>query len=121
NDAIQKANVVASTGLVENNHQLYLSLVDGMLHNTDDVAAVAVSTTGGVPITVGDIATVIPAVQETYIRTTAAGREAVLFNVMKQPTASTVQVGLAVQQKLASMKLPSGVHIENWYDQSGYI
>ena len=42
-DAIQKANVVASTGLVDNNHQLYLSLVNGLLKNTDDISAVTVT------------------------------------------------------------------------------
>ncbi len=121
NDAIKKANVVAATGLVENNYHLYLSLVDGQLKNTDDIANVTVSTQGGVPIHVRDLATVTPQIMPQYIRTTAHGREAVLFNVMKQPTGSTVAIGLAVQKKLASMKLPPGVRIENWYDQSGYI
>ena len=121
NDAIQKANVVASTGLVENNYELYLSLVDGSLKNTDDIGNVTVTTLNGVPIHVSDIASVAPAMQEQYIRTTAAGKEAVLINVMKQPTGSTVAIGLAAQQKLASLKLPTGVHIENFYDQSGYI
>ncbi len=121
NDAIKKANVVASTGLVENNYQLYLSLVDGLLKNTDDISKVTVTTFNGVPIHISDLATVTPAIKPVYIRTTAAGREAVLINVMKQPTGSTVAIGLAVQKKLASMKLPPGVHIENFYDQSGYI
>jgi len=121
NDAIKKANVVASTGLVENNYQLYLSLVDGLLKNTDDIANVTVTTLNGVPVHVSDLASVAPAIKPQYIRTTAAGREAVLINVMKQPTGSTVAIGLAVQKRLASMKLPPGVHIENFYDQSGYI
>ena len=121
NDAIQKSNIVASTGLVENNYQMYLSLVDGLLRNTDDIANVTVTTNNGVPVHVGDVATVIPAVQEQYIRTTAAGREAVLINVMKQPAGSTVDIGQNVQDKLASLTLPAGVHVENFYDQSGYI
>ncbi|MDP4289245.1 MAG: efflux RND transporter permease subunit [Bacteroidota bacterium] len=121
NDAIKKTNVVASTGLVENNYQLYLSLVDGLLKNTDDIGSVTVATLNGAPVHVSDLATVVPAVQESYIRTTAAGRDAVLINVMKQPAGSTVQIGLDVQARLASMKLPAGVHIENFYDQAGYI
>src|SRR5579883_529448 len=121
NDAIQKTNMVASTALVENNHQLYLSLVNGLLKNTDEIASVTIASPNGIPVRVGDIATVTPAQQEQYIRTTAAGREAVLINVMKQPTGSTVAIGLAVQQRLASMKLPRGMRIANFYDQSGYI
>ncbi len=121
NDAITKANVVASTGLVENNYQLYLSLVNGLLKNTDDISSVTVTTLNGVPIHVADLAAVTPAIMPQYIRTTANGREAVLLNVMKQPTGSTVSIGLEVQKKLASIKLPPGVHISNFYDQSGYI
>ena len=120
-DAIKKANVVASTGLVENSYQLYLSLVDGLLKNTDDIGNVTVTNFNGTPIRVRDLASVTPEVTPQYIRTTAHGQEAVLLNVMKQPTGSTVAIGLAVQKKLASMKLPPGVRIENWYDQSGYI
>ncbi|HEY3874428.1 MAG TPA: efflux RND transporter permease subunit, partial [Candidatus Kapabacteria bacterium] len=121
NDAIQKANIIASTGLVENNYQLYLSLVDGLLKNTDDIGNVTVTTLSGVPVHVSDIATVAPAIAEQYIRTTAAGKEAVLINVMKQPSGSAVAIGLAAQKELAGLKLPPGVHIENFYDQSGYI
>src|SRR5665213_2324171 len=73
NDAIYKANLVASTGLVENNYQLYLSLVDGLLKNTDDISNVTVTTFSGVPIHVADLATVTPAIKPVYIRTTASG------------------------------------------------
>ncbi|HWF43656.1 MAG TPA: efflux RND transporter permease subunit, partial [Candidatus Kapabacteria bacterium] len=121
NEAIQKSDLIASTGLVENNYQLYLSLLDGTLKNSDDITHVTVTTVNGVPVTVGDLASVKPALQETYIRTTASGKDAVLINVMKQPTGSTVAIGLNAEQKLASIKLPPGVHVENWYDQSGFI
>ncbi len=120
-DAIEKANMVASTGLVENNYQLYLSLVDGLLKNTDDISNVTVTTFNGVPVHVGDLARVAPAVEEQYVRTTAGGKPAVLLDIFKQPTGSTVQIGLAAKQKLASIKLPPGIHIGNYYDQSGFI
>ncbi len=120
-DAIEKANLVASTGLVENNYHLYLSLVDGLLQNSDNIGNVVVTTAGGVPVRVRDVASVTPAVQEQYIRTTANGHPAVLLDIFRQPTGSTVQIGLAAKKKLESMKLPPGIHFRNYYDQSGYI
>ena len=62
-----------------------------------------------------------PTVQDQYIRTTARGRAAVLLNVMKQSTASTVQIGEDVDARLATVHLPADVHVENFYDQAHYI
>ncbi len=120
-DAIQKANLVASAGLVENNYELYLSLVSGLYRTSADIGACVVAVRDGVPVRVGDLADVTPSVADKYIRTTAHGREAVLVNVMKQPTGSTVQIGNDVVRTLQALKLPAGVRFENWYDQSSFI
>ncbi|HEY3296683.1 MAG TPA: efflux RND transporter permease subunit [bacterium] len=120
-DAINKANSVVSAGLVDNNHQLYLSLVSGLLKTTDDVASVVVSAQNGVPILVRDVADVQIAVADNYIRTTAHGHNAVLINIIKQPTGSTVQIGKDVTNRLKTLNLPAGVHFENFYDQSDFI
>jgi CzcA family heavy metal efflux pump len=120
-DAIQKANIVASAGLVENNYLLYLSLVSGLYRTSGDIGACVVAVRGGVPLRVTDVAEVIPSVADKFIRTTAHGREAVLVNIMKQPTGSTVQIGSDVIAALGSLKLPSGVRFENFYDQGGFI
>ncbi len=120
-DALRNANVVLSPGLVDNNHQLYLSLVSGLYHNTSDIASCIVAVHNGVPIRVSDLADVEPAIADKFIRTTAHGREAVLINIMKQPTGSTVQIGNDAIAALASLRLPPGVRFENFYDQSGFI
>ena len=120
-DAIGKANLVASAGLVENNYQLYLSLVSGLYRTSEDIGACVVAVRGGVPVRLRDVAEVLPSVADKFIRTTAHGHEAVLVNVMKQPTGSTVQIGNDVIGALSALKLPSGVRFENWYDQSGFI
>ena len=120
-DAIQKTNFISSTGLVDNNYQIYLSLVSGLLKTTDDIQNVVVAVQGGVPITVADIATVKPSVEDRFIRTTANGKDAVLINIMKQPTGSTVQIGKDVAAEVAKLNLLSSVHFENWYDQGDFI
>ena len=120
-DAIEKTNFISSTGLVDNNYQLYLSLVSGLLKNVDEIRAVTVAVQNGVPIKVSDIADVQPSVADKYIRTTAGGRDAVLINIIKQPTGSTVQIGKDVTAEVATLNLSSGVHFENFYDQGSFI
>jgi CzcA family heavy metal efflux pump len=120
-DAIQRTNVVVSPGLVDNNHQLYLSLVSGLYTSSSEIGECVVTVRDGVPIHVADVAEVAPAVADKYIRTTAHGQEAVLLNIMKQPTGSTVQIGNDVIEELKALRLPAGVRFENFYDQSGFI
>lgn len=120
-EAIQKTNLVAATGLIDNNYQIYLSLVSGLLSNTDDLSRVVVAVQNGVPIRVGDVADVKPSVAPVYIRTTAHGVPAVLINVIKQPTGSTVKIGDDVKATVSRLTLPPGLRFENWYDQADFI
>ncbi len=53
-----------------------------------------------------------------YIGVQEDGAPAVLFNVYEQPDGNAVQVASGVRQRLASLKLPPGVAMANWYDQS---
>ncbi len=120
-DAIEKRNQIAATGLVDNNYQIYLSLVSGLLKNTDDVDSVIVAVKDGVPIRLADVADVRPTVADSYIRTTAHGKDAVLISIIKQPSGSTVQIGKDVDAAISGLHLPSGARFENWYDQSYFI
>jgi CzcA family heavy metal efflux pump len=120
-DAVEKTNFVASTGLLSDNYKLYLSLVTGMLQTTEDIGKIAVSSKNGVPVHISDVARVEPSAVDQYIRTTAHGRDAVLISVMKQPTGSTVQIGKGVTAALKTLKLPSSVLFENYYDQGEFI
>jgi CzcA family heavy metal efflux pump len=120
-DAIRKTNILASPGLITNNYQLYLSLVSGQLHTFDEIRSVVVTMQNGVPVRISDLAEVTPAVADRYIRTTAHGREAVLINILKQPNGSTVQIAQDVNAVVANLKLPAGIHFENFYDQGDFI
>jgi CzcA family heavy metal efflux pump len=120
-EVVEKTNFVASTGLVSDNYRLYLSLVSGVLTTTEDIGSVVVLVRNGVPVHVRDLATVVPSVEDQYIRTTARGRDAVLISVMKQPTGSTVQIGRDITQTLRVLSLPRGAVFENYYDQADFI
>jgi CzcA family heavy metal efflux pump len=120
-DAIQKTNFISSTGIVNNNFQMYLGLVSGLLKTTEDINMVVIAVQGGVPIKISDVAEVMPSVEDKFIRTTAHGREAVLINIVKQPTGSTVQIGKDVSAEIANLHLPAEIRFENWYDQADFI
>ena len=120
-DAIQKTNFNSSTGIINNNFQMYLALVSGLFKTTDDINAVVIAVQGGVPIKVSDVAEVKPSVEDKFIRTTAHGQDAVLINIVKQPTGSTVQIGEDVTAEITKLKLSADVRFENWYDQGDFI
>jgi len=120
-DAIQNTNFVKSSGLIDNNYQLYLSLVSGLLKTVDDIKSVIVTNQNGIPIRVSDVAEVKPSVADKYIRTTAHGKPAVLINILKQPTGSTVTIRNEITREFEKLNLPAGVHIENFYDQGDFI
>jgi CzcA family heavy metal efflux pump len=119
--AVQRTNRLASSGLVDNNHRLYLSLVSGLFTTSDEIASTVVAVRNGVPVKVGDVADVRPSTADKYIRTTARGQDAVLLNIIKQPTGNTVRIGDDVIAEIAGLRLPAGVRVENFYDQGGFI
>ncbi|HEX9006635.1 MAG TPA: efflux RND transporter permease subunit, partial [Bacteroidota bacterium] len=120
-DAIARTNIVTSAGMVYDNYQMYLSLVSGLVHTTDEIRQIVVAVHNGVPVRVGDLAQVTPSTADRFIRTTARGRDAVLINILKHPTGSTVQIGRDVNREVAQLSLPRGVRFENFYDQGDFI
>ena len=120
-DAVQKTNLIDSPGLIERNHQLYLGLINGQVRTPEEIAnAVIKSTPAGIPVRIGDIATVEPSVKPVYTVVTANGKPAVLLNINRQPDGNTVAVAKEVHDQIEQIRqtLPPGVHIEPFYDQS---
>jgi CzcA family heavy metal efflux pump len=119
-DAIKNANILASPGLIEENHQLELALVSGQALTPDDLRSIVVSNANGANVLVSDIATVGEGTEPIYTIVTADGHEAVLVNVLRQPDANTVSVTDEVKTELAAIErtLPKDIRIAPFYDQS---
>ncbi len=123
-DAVAKSNMIDSPGMLENNHELTLALVSGQTHTPDQIANIVVRTTpAGLPVRIGDIATVKSSVMPVYTIVTANGKSAVLLNVFRQPDSNTVAVSAAVDDELAQIRrtLPSGIDLETFYNQSTLV
>ncbi len=123
-DAVQRTNLIDSPGLLERNHQLYLGLISGQVRDPQQLAATVVKTTAaGVPVRVGDVAKVEPAVRPLYTVVSANGKPAVLLSINRQPASNTVQVADEVHAEVESLRksLPPGVEIHPYYDQSDIV
>ncbi len=120
-DSVRRTNLIDSPGLLEENHQLYLGLISGQLQNTEQIANTIVKTTpGGIPIRIGDVASVVKAVKPVYTIVTANKKPALLINVNRQPESNTVQVANEVHVEMDRIRkaLPPGIDIRPFYDQS---
>jgi CzcA family heavy metal efflux pump len=120
-DAVSRSNLVDSPGLIENNHQLVLSLVSGQAHTPEEIANIVVKTTpAGAPLHIGDVATVGPSVKPVYTIVTANQKPAVLLNIYRQPISNSVQVADAVHAEIDAIRktLPKGIELLPFYDQS---
>ena len=122
--AVNASNIIDSPGLYEANHQLILGLIGAQVHDAQELSQLVVKTTpNGAPVRVSDIATVEKAVMPVYTVVTANGKQAVLLNITRQPDSNTVAVANAVSAEVTQLrkKLPPGVHLEPYYDQSELV
>jgi CzcA family heavy metal efflux pump len=120
-DAMKRTNLIDSPGLFERNHQLVLGLISGQVRTPEEIASVVVKTTpAGIPVRIGDLASVVPAVKPVYTIITANGKPAVLLNINRQPESNTMDVADEVHQELEKIKasLPAGIEVKPFYDQS---
>ncbi len=123
-NAIQVSDIIDSPGLYMQDHQLVLALVGAQAHDIDGLKQLSVKTTiGGAPVRVGDIAAVVPATMPVFTAVTADGKPAVLLNLTRQPSSNTVAVADAVAAEVKQLrtKLPAGVRLESFYDQSTLV
>jgi len=123
-NGVQSANIIDSPGLYEADHQLILGLIGAQAHSADELANLVIKTTpAGAPIRVADVATVKPSTMPVYTMVTSNGKQAVLINIARQVSSNTVQVANSVAAQVAMLqsKLPPGVHLELFYDQSQMV
>jgi CzcA family heavy metal efflux pump len=123
-DAVRKTNLIDSPGLFERNHQLVLGLVNGQVQTPEQLARVVIKNTpAGLPVRVGDVATVERGVKPVYTIVRADGRQAVLLSINRQPDSNTVAVADEAKVEIDNIlkTLPPGVHLDTFYDQSGMI
>jgi CzcA family heavy metal efflux pump len=122
-DALNANNLVAPAGMHEENHTLYLTVVDGRVHSIQDLEEFVVASSDGHPVRIRDFATVERGPEPVFNVVTADGHSAVLLNVRSQPDGSTLAIAAALRRQIGELrsKLPPDMKLAFFYDQSEIV
>lgn len=133
-DALVRNNLIAPTGMLEEDYKLYLTVVDGRVHTIEDIENLTVSVSGNTPptaamppiatsahpIRIKDFARVERTQEPVFNVVTANGVNAVLLNIYSQPDGSTLDIARQLKLELETLKkaLPPDMQATVFYDQS---
>jgi multidrug efflux pump subunit AcrB len=119
--AIRDGNVLSAVGQVQDRGRLSLVLADRSITDTAKVGDIIVKSSPHGLVRVRDVATVQQGVVPVWQRIVEDGKPAVLLNIYEQPDGNAVTIAHTVAAKLAALKLPPGVKLICWYDQSQLV
>lgn len=122
-DALIANNFVASAGMHEENHTLYLTVVDGRVHSIQDIENFVIKTENRHPFRVKDVAKVVRGPEPVFNIVTADGENAVLLNIRSQPDGSTLDIAAALKKQIKELKneLAPDLKLAFFYDQSEIV
>jgi len=119
---LSASNVLQAVGRIEDHYKLYLVLSDTRFHSLETIENTVLRSGETGLVRLEDIASIAPGIAPQWVRVTADGHDAVLVQVYQQPGGNTVQIVDDIKTSLAQWnKLPAGVRMANWYDQSELI
>ena len=121
--ALEANNRNDGAGRLKDGEETLLVRVEGSVRTIDDVEAIVVAERQGIPVRVGDVATVRIGALTRYGAVTRNGEgEAVQGLVLGLRGANAQQVVDGVRAKLAdSPELPPGVKVEVFYDRGNLV
>jgi multidrug efflux pump subunit AcrB len=73
-DAIRNSNIINPSGMVQENYHLYLTTVTGLIRDKEQIENTVVDVVKGTPVTVSNLAKVVPGERPIYNIVTANGR-----------------------------------------------
>jgi CzcA family heavy metal efflux pump len=122
-DALIRNNLISPAGLHEEDHTLYLTVVDGRVHDIDEIEEVTVAVVNGRPLRLKDFARVERQREPVFNIVTADGVDAVLLNIRSQPDGSTLDIadGLKAEISALQRELPPDMRLAFFYDQSLFV
>ena len=121
--ALSAANVIRAVGRLEDHNKLYLILSDTQFKDLAQIGRTVLRSGPGGMVFLKDVAVISRSTAPNWTRATADGRDAVLVQVYQQMDGNTVQISRDIKAALVAFqpRLPAGVRIANWYDQSEII
>jgi CzcA family heavy metal efflux pump len=118
--ALTDNNLISPAGMLEENHTLYLTSLDGRLQTPEQLLDFAVKSVDGRPIRIRDFAKVERGPEPVFNVVTADGAPAVLLNIRSQPDGSTLGIAEELKKQILTLKheLPPDMKLAYYYDQS---
>jgi len=124
-NALRSQNRDISGGDFGEGKRRYVVRTMSRFETTEDVEETVITTRGGIPIRVGDVAEATVAYQKPFAQVRHKGRESLAFNVQRQLGANVLTVTNALLEEVAALNeevLPAqGLFIENAYRETVYI
>ncbi|WP_426270121.1 efflux RND transporter permease subunit [Dyella kyungheensis] len=120
-NAVNDANQLEAVGRLQDRNQLYLVVADHSLQRLDTIRNIVLKSDPHGWVRLADVASVRDGYVPQWIKVSEDGKPAVLFNVYEQPDGNAVQIASDVRARLASYRLPKGVKLISWYDQSELV
>src|SRR5438876_8646550 len=121
--ALSASNVQVAVGRLEQYDKLYLVVSDTRFKKFDEIEHTVLRSNPDGVVLLDDVATIEHSAEPQWVRVTADGHDAVLFQVYQQPSGNTVEIARGIKAKLREIRkqIPEGVNIADWYDQSDLI
>lgn len=123
-NALAGENSVIGVGRVEDQHRLYLVLVDNQIATIEDLKRTPMKTgaTAGAGVTTLDqVADIEPSVEPIFTKVTSNGRDAVLVNIRQSYGGDTVAIVTAITARVAAVGLAKSITVQPFYDQSELV
>lgn len=123
--ALERANLNAGGGYIEQGEQQFIIRGVGLLRSMDDIRSVVVSEKSGVPVLVGDVATVETGFQQRQGMVGMDGKDDIVNGTILMRKGENPSIVLeGVKAKIGELNatiLPKGVQVVPYYDRAWLI
>lgn len=124
-NALRSQNRDISAGDFGEGKRRYIVRTMARFETLEDVEETVITTRGGIPIRIGDVAEATIAYEKPVAQVRHKGRESLAFNVQRRLGANVLTVTDALLEEVAIMNeevlASQGLHIENVYRETVYI
>jgi HAE1 family hydrophobic/amphiphilic exporter-1 len=122
-NAIQNLNSNQPAGTMRTDGYYRSLIADGQLNNAAEFSNAIVTSVGGVPVHLSDIAIVENSVANDQLATWYNKDRAIVLAIQRQPDTNTVQLSDSILSALPSLEksLPGGVKMQIVYNRSNFI
>jgi len=120
--AISASNLILPSGDIKTGVFDFSLKTESQFNLVEPIADVVIKNVNGVPIRIGDVATISDSYQEQTQKIRTNGNEGVILRVQKTPGANTVEVVNEIIEALKTLRdVPPNVTATTAFDQSNYI